>query len=147
MTLPASPPSNAQIHIGDDQHRPLAYTDVTTELMKPQPVYQGEGGQGYAQYQSPRRAQHQVTSKVPTTRSQVQIPITHCPIRVISDIDDTVKDSGILNGARVVFHNVFVKDLRDCVVEGMGEWYTEMWKKGVRFHYVVRGSTWIRNSL
>jgi len=66
-----------------------------------------------------------------------RIPITHSPIRVISDIDDTVKHSGILSGARTVFHNVFVKDMRDNVIPGMGEWYMKMFSQGVRFHYVV----------
>jgi phosphatidate phosphatase APP1 len=53
------------------------------------------------------------------------------------DIDDTVKLSNILSGARAVFHNVFVKDLRDNVIPGMGPWYMNMWKRGVRFHYVM----------
>lgn len=78
--------------------------------------------------------------QTPTTEpltSLSRIPITHSPIRVISDIDDTVKYSGILSGARAVFHNVFVKDLRDSVIPGMGEWYAGMWSRGVRFHYVV----------
>ena len=66
------------------------------------------------------------------------IPITHSPIRVISDIDDTIKLSNILSGARTVFHNVFVKELKDIVIPGMGEWYRRMWDRGVRFHYVVR---------
>lgn len=166
----------------DEDHKPLASTDVTTaqdgsfqarftvnwdqlchhptalhiafgeeieehtlavvaELLKPQPLYgtDAAGSPVYAQYQSPRRMHTPTQDKsLTTTRSQVHIPITHCPIRVISDIDDTVKDSGILFGSRAVFHNVFVKDLRDCVVPGMGEWYTSMWEKGVRFHYVVR---------
>jgi hypothetical protein len=80
----------------------------------------------------------------PTTATSVaplasitRIPITHSPIRVISDIDDTVKHSGILLGARTVFHNVFVKDMRDNVIPGMGEWYMKMFSQGVRFHYVV----------
>ena len=66
-----------------------------------------------------------------------RVPLTYCPIRVISDIDDTVKLSGVSCGARTVFHNVFVKDLEDNLIPGMGEWYTEMWRRGVRFHYVV----------
>ena len=72
-----------------------------------------------------------------TVATSIPIPLTHSSIRVISDIDDTVKLSGILSGARTVFHNVFVKDLRDSVIRGMGDWYTNMWKRGVRFHYVV----------
>ncbi|KAF8966272.1 hypothetical protein BDZ97DRAFT_699624 [Flammula alnicola] len=78
------------------------------------------------------------TTPVPLT-SLIRIPITHSPIRVISDIDDTVKFSGILSGARAVFHNVFVKDLQDNVIPGMGEWYGGMWSRGVRFHYVSNG--------
>ena len=58
-------------------------------------------------------------------------------MRVISDIDDTVKLSNIVSGARAVFHNVFVKEMRDIIIPGMGEWYNEMWRRGVRFHYVV----------
>jgi len=68
-----------------------------------------------------------------------RVPLTHSPIRVISDIDDTVKLSGIHCGARAVFHNVFVKDLEDNLIPGMGEWYSEMWRRGVRFHYVSNG--------
>ncbi|KAJ3560136.1 hypothetical protein NP233_g11030 [Leucocoprinus birnbaumii] len=73
------------------------------------------------------------------THTRITVPITHCPIRVISDIDDTVKNSGVTEGARTVFHNVFVKELKDGVIPGMGEWYTSMWKKGARFHYVSNG--------
>ncbi|KIM44765.1 hypothetical protein M413DRAFT_442723 [Hebeloma cylindrosporum] len=80
----------------------------------------------------------QTPTPVPLT-SLTRIPITHSPIRVISDIDDTVKFSGILSGARAVFRNVFVKDLRDSVIPGMGEWNAGMWSRGVRFHYVSNG--------
>ena len=75
-------------------------------------------------------------SPTPLTFMSV-IPITHSPIRVISDIDDTVKLSNILSGARAVFRNVFVKELKDNVIPGMGEWYRGMWDRGIRFHYVV----------
>ncbi|KAI0064045.1 hypothetical protein BV25DRAFT_1882683 [Artomyces pyxidatus] len=72
----------------------------------------------------------------PTSTSEQIVPLTYSPIRVISDIDDTVKLSGVITGARAIFYNVFVKDLRENVIRGMGEWYGDMWKKGVRFHYV-----------
>ncbi|CDO69656.1 hypothetical protein BN946_scf184851.g44 [Trametes cinnabarina] len=74
-----------------------------------------------------------------TTSNSISIPLTYSTVRVISDIDDTVKLSGIMSGARAVFHNVFVKDLRDSVIRGMGDWYMKMWKRGVRFHYVSNG--------
>ena len=66
-------------------------------------------------------------------------PLTYSPIRVISDIDDTIKFSNILRGARAAFHNVFVKELEETTIPGMGEWYHQMWTRGVRFHYVVSG--------
>ncbi|KAF7976351.1 hypothetical protein HWV62_6895 [Athelia sp. TMB] len=47
--------------------------------------------------------------------------------------------SGIVSGARAVFRNVFVKEMRDLVIPGMGDWYNEMWRRGVRFHYVSNG--------
>ena len=78
-----------------------------------------------------------VATPAPLLAAVTRVPITHSPVRVISDIDDTVKFSGILSGARTVFHNVFVKDLTDSVIPGMGEWYTKMFGQGVRFHYVV----------
>ncbi len=73
----------------------------------------------------------------PIATTSERVPLTYSPIRVISDIDDTVKLSGIDCGARAVFHNVFVKDLEENLIAGMGEWYSEMWRRGVRFHYVV----------
>ncbi|KAI6126158.1 hypothetical protein EDD16DRAFT_1702879 [Pisolithus croceorrhizus] len=64
------------------------------------------------------------------------IPITHSTIRAISDIDDTVKLSRVIDGARAAFHNVFAKDLEETVIPEMAEWYQTLWKHGVRFHYV-----------
>ncbi|PMB70077.1 Uncharacterized protein C29B5.04c [Beauveria bassiana] len=65
-----------------------------------------------------------------------QVAITE-PIGVslISDIDDTVKKSNIASGAREIFRNTFIRELRDLTVEGVQEWYTDMHKHGVKFHY------------
>lgn len=76
---------------------------------------------------------------IPTATAEERVLLTHCPIRVISDIDDTVKMSGVTRGARTVFRNVFVNDLNENVIPGMGEWYSKMWSLGVRFHYVSNG--------
>lgn len=73
-----------------------------------------------------------------TPTSIIHIPITQSIVRVISDIDDTVKVSRVVDGARAIFNQVFVKDLEDSVIPEMGEWYGTMWDRGVRFHYVVR---------
>ena len=81
--------------------------------------------------------QPQMQTRAQTSQITQRILLTYSPVRVISDIDDTVKYSNIMSGARAVFHNVFVKELKDIVIPGMGEWYNEMWKRGVRFHYVV----------
>lgn len=86
-------------------------------------------------------ALHSTLMPSSTFLTHTTLPITHSPIRVISDIDDTVKMSGITEGARAVFHNVFVKELKDGIIPGMGEWYTNMWERGVRFHYVVSFSS------
>ncbi|KAI5121638.1 hypothetical protein M0805_001166 [Coniferiporia weirii] len=79
------------------------------------------------------------SSQEPITRSVLAVPVTHSEVRLISDIDDTIKLSNILGGARAVFRNVFVKRLEELVIRGMGEWYTNMWARGVRFHYVSNG--------
>ncbi|KAH0836463.1 hypothetical protein J3R83DRAFT_8071 [Lanmaoa asiatica] len=71
-----------------------------------------------------------------TPTNFIHIPITHSIVRVISDIDDTVKVSRVVDGARAIFNQVFVKDLEDSVIPEMGEWYGTMWERGVRFHYV-----------
>ncbi|KAI0085739.1 hypothetical protein BDY19DRAFT_964089 [Irpex rosettiformis] len=88
--------------------------------------------------------QHPYTARTPriprnlpsVTTTYLKIPITFTTLRLISDIDDTVKMSGILSGAKAAFYNVFVKDLNEIVIPGMSEWYGAMWKRGVRFHYV-----------
>jgi hypothetical protein len=74
----------------------------------------------------------------PVSRTQIKVPLSYTPVRVISDIDDTVKMANVLGGARAVFYTVFVQSLVEIVIPGMGDWYTKMWQRGVRFHYVVR---------
>ncbi|OAA56499.1 actin cytoskeleton organization protein App1 [Cordyceps fumosorosea ARSEF 2679] len=56
-------------------------------------------------------------------------------VSLISDIDDTVKKSNIASGAREIFRNTFIRELRDLTIEGVQEWYTEMHAHGVMFHY------------
>lgn len=56
-------------------------------------------------------------------------------VSVISDIDDTIKKSSISLGAREIFRNTFIRDLKGLTVEGVREWYGELYKMGVRFHY------------
>ena len=57
-------------------------------------------------------------------------------ISVISDIDDTVKHSAISSGAKEMFRNTFVRDLGELTVKGVSDWYQELAKRNVDFHYV-----------
>ncbi|CAL1715185.1 unnamed protein product [Somion occarium] len=98
----------------------------------------------YSAYNNPNASSSQFFTRpsadvIPTVVTCISVPLTHTTIRLISDIDDTVKMSGVLQGARALFQNVFVKDLADGVIPGMGDWYTSMWRRGVRFHYVSNG--------
>lgn len=62
-------------------------------------------------------------------------------ISMISDIDDTIKHSGIGNGAREIFRNAFIRDLGDLTIDGVKEWYSTLADLGVKFHY-VSNSPW-----
>ena len=75
-----------------------------------------------------------LSTPVPST---ISIPLSHSRIRVISDINDTVKLTEIHLGAHAMFRNLFMKDLQENVIPLMSEWYNSMWARGVRFHYVV----------
>ncbi|TXT13479.1 hypothetical protein VHUM_00846 [Vanrija humicola] len=58
-------------------------------------------------------------------------------IRIISDIDDTVKHSDILSGAREVFRNVFCRKLEDICVPGINTLYEELISVGASgIHFV-----------
>lgn len=57
-------------------------------------------------------------------------------ISLISDIDDTVKHSAIASGAKEMFRNTFVRDLNDLTIKGVSDWYQELAKRNVDFHYV-----------
>ena len=66
----------------------------------------------------------------------VTIAHAHAPIRVISDIDDTIKATHVLGGIKAVFRNVFTRPHEELTVEGMKDWYQEMHDQGTCFHYV-----------
>ncbi|KAL2433301.1 Phosphatidate phosphatase APP1 [Exophiala dermatitidis] len=62
-------------------------------------------------------------------------------VSLISDIDDTIKHSGIAAGAREIFKNTFVRELTSMTIEGVREWYTTLAEMGVKLHY-VSNSPW-----
>lgn len=65
----------------------------------------------------------------------------HRGVSVISDIDDTIKHSAISSGAREIFRNTFIRELRDLHIEGVQGWYNRMADLGAKFHY-VSNSPW-----
>ncbi|KAF8954238.1 hypothetical protein BGZ46_002977 [Entomortierella lignicola] len=60
-------------------------------------------------------------------------------ISVISDIDDTIKETNVLAGAKTILQNTFLKDMQ--AVSGMAEVYMKWWENGAAFHY-VSNSPW-----
>ncbi|KAI8269678.1 ATP-dependent RNA helicase DRS1 [Colletotrichum sp. SAR11_239] len=56
-------------------------------------------------------------------------------VSLISDIDDTIKRSNISGGAKEIFRNTFIRELKDLTVEGVKEWYNELHAMGVSIHY------------
>lgn len=56
-------------------------------------------------------------------------------VSLISDVDDTIKRSNISGGAREIFRNTFIRDLKDLTVDGVPEWYNQMHSLGVSIHY------------
>jgi phosphatidate phosphatase APP1 len=59
-------------------------------------------------------------------------------VSVVSDIDDTVKDSEV-SDRRELLNNTFIRDFR--LVDGMAETYRTWAKSGAEFHY-VSSSPW-----
>ncbi|MCJ1340815.1 hypothetical protein MMC09_006111 [Bachmanniomyces sp. S44760] len=57
-------------------------------------------------------------------------------VSLISDIDDTIKHSAIGSGAKEIFRNTFIRELKDLTIDGVREWYKKMSEMGVQMHYV-----------
>ncbi|KAI8625642.1 hypothetical protein F5Y19DRAFT_262021 [Xylariaceae sp. FL1651] len=56
-------------------------------------------------------------------------------VSLISDIDDTIKRSNISLGAKEIFRNTFVRELKDLTIDGVKDWYNHLHNMGVRIHY------------
>ncbi|KAI0417082.1 hypothetical protein F5X98DRAFT_168271 [Xylaria grammica] len=56
-------------------------------------------------------------------------------VSLISDIDDTIKRSNIALGAKEIFRNTFVRELKDLTIDGVQGWYNSLHNMGVRIHY------------
>lgn len=126
-------PAALQLAFGDADREHDLY--ITADLMPARPPTPNTQVP-YAVRQQPVRAPR---NNAPTASCHLVVPVTSATVRLISDIDDTVKMSNVVSGARSAFYNVFVKDLAENVIPGMGNWYMDMWRRGVRFHYVSNG--------
>jgi len=62
-------------------------------------------------------------------------------ISVISDIDDTVRHTGVTKSKREMLQNVLAKSFDDCGLDGVAKWYQDMADAGAHFHY-VSNSPW-----
>ncbi|KAI9893370.1 MAG: hypothetical protein M1814_006666 [Vezdaea aestivalis] len=67
--------------------------------------------------------------------------IEHLGVSLISDIDDTIKHSAVGSGAREIFRNTFIRELGDLTIDGVKEWYNDLYNLGVQIHY-VSNSPW-----
>ncbi|KIY52982.1 hypothetical protein FISHEDRAFT_34260, partial [Fistulina hepatica ATCC 64428] len=125
-------PATLQVAFGDAFHEYVFR--VVTELLPPPSPPPPSSGTGTT---SSRAVEEDLP--YPSATASIDIPLSHARIRVISDIDDTVKRSDVSLGARAIFRNVFVTDLVELTIPGMADWYASMWSQGARFHYVSNG--------
>lgn len=73
--------------------------------------------------------------------SSVQSVLAEPGITIISDVDDTIKHTAVAQGARELFRNTFVRDLKSLGVKGMSSWYKSARDRGAIVHY-VSNSPW-----
>ncbi|GAA5992824.1 hypothetical protein JCM10908_001356 [Rhodotorula pacifica] len=57
-------------------------------------------------------------------------------VRIVSDVDDTIKWTEVTKGTKTIFRNVFVRELAEIRVPGMSSWYRSLQAHGAHFHYV-----------
>ncbi|KAK7208099.1 hypothetical protein BZA70DRAFT_34673 [Myxozyma melibiosi] len=62
-------------------------------------------------------------------------------VSVISDVDDTIKHTGITGAKKGIFRNVFVKDYSELEIKGVASWYQRLSDMGCPIHY-VSNSPW-----
>ncbi|GAA6022714.1 hypothetical protein JCM10207_008075 [Rhodosporidiobolus poonsookiae] len=63
-------------------------------------------------------------------------------VRIISDVDDTIKWTEVLKGTKQIFRNAFVRELHEVRVPGMSTWYRHLASThSCHFHY-VSNSPW-----
>ncbi|KAG0152419.1 hypothetical protein CROQUDRAFT_667291 [Cronartium quercuum f. sp. fusiforme G11] len=64
------------------------------------------------------------------------IPSLAEAVHLISDIDDTIKQTNVLGGLKQMFRNVFLSEFSEVKVPGMSAWYQAMSELGCWIHYI-----------
>lgn len=100
-----------------------------------------EGGRFNTTYPLTFQPTRVVVSSSETSSSVDPIVIQPHGVTVISDIDDTIRHTGVTGGKREVLQNVLVKSFEDVRLDGISEWYRHMEERGAVFHY-VSNSPW-----
>ncbi|KGK35189.1 hypothetical protein JL09_g5661, partial [Pichia kudriavzevii] len=61
---------------------------------------------------------------------------------VITDIDDTIRLTGILGDKREIFRNLFYKDFTSCEIKGVSEWFNQLHDEYKCSVHYVSNSPW-----
>lgn len=77
----------------------------------------------------------------PYSVQQDLIDVSYEGVSLISDIDDTIKHTGVTGDKKAMIKNVFVKNLDGLSIPGVVEWYNKLSGLGVQTHY-VSNSPW-----
>lgn len=78
----------------------------------------------------------------PLTAATVPIGVSDTGgVSVISDLDDTIRNTGITGDKREVLRNILVHDHSKVKIEGVDEWFRTLASAGASFHY-VSSSPW-----
>ncbi|ORY85759.1 hypothetical protein BCR37DRAFT_249223 [Protomyces lactucae-debilis] len=73
----------------------------------------------------------------PEISAAAEVPIIgDVGITVISDMDDTIKHTGITEGVRAAFRNAFVREHEHVEVDGVRRWYKTLKEAGCALSYV-----------
>ena len=79
------------------------------------------------------------TSVLQTTTVEI---VESSGVSVITDIDDTIRKTGVLGDKREVFRNIFSKPYTSCEVDGIADWYRQLHEEfNCPVHY-VSNSPW-----
>ncbi|KAA8904222.1 hypothetical protein TRICI_005597 [Trichomonascus ciferrii] len=82
-----------------------------------------------------------VTASDEVIATEEIMDISPTGVSVITDIDDTIKKTGITGEKRELFRNVFIRDYDKVGVDGVPQWFQQLSQRGVHFHY-VSNSPW-----